>query len=79
MCWFKVKCEKAEELGGWICEVCEKECEPHEIVGHHVINKSQGGLDTLENCRLRCYPCEALMHFLYASGNPPEPSRQLAT
>jgi hypothetical protein len=57
--WGYVKCQRAEQLGSWVCEDCGKPLTRRTAIGHHVINRQNGGKSTLSNCRIRCSSCES--------------------
>ena len=40
-----------------------------DLVGHHIVNKADGGSSTPDNLELRCRKCESQMHSKYPDGN----------
>lgn len=60
-----------------ICPICGRyiwltaKSIPDKMIGHHIHNKSQGGLDILSNCQARhAGPCEQWAHQVTPGGNP---------
>lgn len=60
-----------------ICTICGRyiwlntKAIPDKLIGHHIHNKSQGGLDILSNCEARhASPCEVWAHQVTPGGNP---------
>lgn len=41
------------------CQICGN---PHGLEAHHIIYRSQGGSDTMENMVCLCFTCHALVH-----------------
>lgn len=60
--WHRVVERRAKLIGGRHCELCDAKNMP--IMGHHIIAHADGGPDTVENCQLRCEPCERRYHQL---------------
>lgn len=60
--WHRVVERRAQLIGGRHCELCGAAGVP--ILGHHIIAHAKGGPDTVENCQLRCEPCELRYHQL---------------
>ena len=68
-----LKVALAHERGG-VCELCQYN-NFAILQAHHIIEKSNGGSDDLENLMLLCPTCHALQHF-----DPNSPSAfQIAT
>lgn len=40
------------------------------IVGHHIINRCKGRIDTVDNCEARHQDCEVWAHQRWKDGNP---------
>jgi len=66
----KVLCERAG--GQWVdgkclgafCETCQGKGDWRGLSRSHIILKSRGGKDTLENILVECYPCHSKRHNL---------------
>ncbi len=50
------------EKYGPYCYWCGKRFPPEELTIEHLIPKSEGGPNRLENLRLACYPCNYGRH-----------------
>lgn len=58
--WAEVVKHKKTKIG-CKCEVCGVYSD--NIDGHHIVFRSQGGKNTLENCLLVCCFCHHKIHF----------------
>ena len=60
--WAYAKRKRIKQLkethGAIICEKCAKVLTKEKTRGHHIIELSSGGTDTVENCEIRCSACE---------------------
>ncbi|MEI6494463.1 MAG: HNH endonuclease [bacterium] len=60
--WRAVCLERSHRIGSWRCERCGKTLTVETAIGHHIIEFSEGGTDTVENCQLTCEDCERSWH-----------------
>jgi len=67
--WSRIKQQRWLEVDQ-CCEVCGVDLMPQEVIGHHIINRSRGGVNAIGNCEVRCVRCESAMHTLFRYGNP---------
>lgn len=58
---------------GRMCPICMSKRKLFQVVGHHVINRKDGGADDASNFEARCHSCERFMHEQYPEygGNYP--------
>lgn len=59
--WKLASIEAMEMAGGW-CVVREAGCQNFASEGHHILPRSRGGRDTVENCLSVCHPCHMRIH-----------------
>ena len=57
------------------CSICRKRIDPKakgekRLVGHHIINRCRGRIDTADNCEARHADCESWAHKTWKGGNP---------
>ena len=71
MAWGQVRQQAYERQKGF-CTICGSPL-PRRFVLHHVINKSCGGKEVLDNAEARCPECERTMHEQYSHGNYNDP------
>jgi hypothetical protein len=59
--WKAVTKQRKEMADGW-CEARWSDCTGQGEYGHHVRARSQGGENTVENCRWICGNCHRAIH-----------------
>ena len=71
MAWGEVRALAYQRQDGK-CSICGRPL-PRKFVLHHIVNKSCGGKETLDNSEARCPECERIMHEQFSHGNYNDP------
>lgn len=74
--WRELVKNLTEHRAKFLCEICHVAPTWLPLQGHHIIKRSQGRIDTEENCLILCHVCHN--HSKYGSGTPLSTAEQLA-
>jgi 5-methylcytosine-specific restriction endonuclease McrA len=64
--WSACKVERAEEIGGFFCEICGSRL---DIQGHHILKREFGGKNISAVCMLLCKECHHIVDNLKCNSN----------
>lgn len=67
--WDHLRFQAWEDQGGY-CDYCNNRVKLSQCVGHHIVNRQDGGRDCRENVVARHRQCEKNAHREHPKGNP---------
>jgi len=59
--YYSIKEKRIRKIGKSQCEICGYDEFPEALEGHHIIPRSKGGRNTIDNCIIVCANCHRIL------------------